>query len=315
MAKKTYARRGLRTSRPDTEQFLTVMFVFAHRTFRWSLERRTLMRILATLGGFWAVAMTGSAYGLWATKKLMNFTTLQRETYTQKEQLRESLDQAQALDTEIQTLRNQMSDLLRLLDPKNPAPALPPIPGGENKPPADHRKVSELRDQLERASSQAKLLKTRMDPIIDRWNHTPSIPPTAGYLSSGFGIRISPFSRGNEEGDSLLGYHSGFDITNSEGTPIQATADGEVVESGWMDRYGNAVVISHSHRVETLYAHMSRLRVKTGQKVSRGDILGYMGRTGAATGVHLHYEVRLNGRPVNPQPYLRLQREWLKGLR
>jgi len=82
-----------------------------------------------------------------------------------------------------------------------------------------------------------------------------------------------------------------------------------------MDRYGNGVVIAHSSHVETLYAHMSRVRVKRGQKVSRGDILGDMGRTGNATGVHLHYEVRLNGRPVNPQPYMRLQREWLKGLR
>ncbi|BDU77563.1 M23 family metallopeptidase [Mesoterricola sediminis] len=315
MAKKTFARRGLRTSRPDAEQFLTVMFVFAHRTFRWSLERRILMRILATVGVIWVVAMTGSAYGLWATKKLMSFSSLQRETYAQKEQLKETLNQAHALDGELQTLRQQMSDLLRLLDPKNPAPALPPSPGSTPPPPADSRKVSELRGQLERASAQAHLLRARMDPIIDRWNHTPSIPPTAGYLSSGFGIRLSPFSRANEEGDSLLGYHSGFDITNAEGTPIQATADGEVVEAGWMDRYGNGVVLAHTDRVETLYAHMSRLRVKTGQKVSRGDILGYMGRTGKATGVHLHYEVRLNGRPVNPQPYMRLQREWLKGLR
>jgi len=108
MAKKTEQRRGLRLSRPDSEQFLTVMFVFAHRTFRWSLERRILVRILGTLGGIWAVAMICSAYGLWATKKLMSFTQLQQETYNQKEQLRESLNQAQALDDEIKTLRKQI---------------------------------------------------------------------------------------------------------------------------------------------------------------------------------------------------------------
>jgi murein DD-endopeptidase MepM/ murein hydrolase activator NlpD len=289
------------------------MFVFAHRTFRWSLERRILVRIAGTVAGIWAVAMIGSAYGLWATKKLMSFTQLQRETYAQKEQLRDSLNQAQALDDEIQTLRKQMSELMKVLDPKNPVPALPPPPGGP-KPPPNHQ-VSALRDELERTSGQAKLLRARMMPIIDRWNHTPSIPPTAGYLSSGFGIRINPFSQTNEKGEGLLGYHSGLDICNAEGTPIQAPADGEVVEAGWMDRYGNGVVLSHSDRVETLYGHMSRVRVKTGQKVTRGDILGYMGRTGNATGVHLHYEVRLNGRPVNPQPYMRLQREWLKDLR
>ncbi|BDU73704.1 hypothetical protein METEAL_28780 [Mesoterricola silvestris] len=315
MMKKTVQRRGLRLSRPDSEQFLTVMFVFAHRTFRWSLERRILVRILATVAAIWTVAMIGASYGLWATKKLMSFTQLQRETYTQKEQLRESLNQAQVLDEEVTSLRKQMSDLLKLLDPKNPTPAIQPAPGALSKDAPSPQKLSELRNDLERTYAQARLLRARMDPIIDRWNHTPSIPPTAGYLSSGFGIRLSPFSRVNEQGDGLLGYHSGFDITNSEGTPIQATADGEVVEAGWMDRYGNGVVIAHSDRVETLYAHMSRVRVKRGQKVSRGDILGDMGRTGNATGVHLHYEVRLNGRPVNPQPYMRLQREWLKGLR
>ena len=313
MTKKTLQRRGLRLSRPDTEQFFTVMFVFAHRTFRWSLERRILVRIAATVAGIWAVAMIGSAYGLWATKKLMSFTQLQRETYAQKEQLRDSLNQAQALDDEIQTLRKQMADLMRVLDPKNPTPALPPPPGGTKPPPA--HQISALRDDLERTSGQARLLRARMIPIIERWNHTPSIPPTAGYLSSGFGLRLSPFSQINEKGEGLLGYHSGLDICNAEGTPIQATADGEVVEAGWMDRYGNGVVLSHSDRVETLYGHMSRVRVKVGQKVSRGDILGAMGRTGNATGVHLHYEVRLNGRAVNPQPYMRLQREWLKDLR
>lgn len=316
MTKKTVQRRGLRLSRPDSEQFLTVMFVFAHRTFRWSLERRILVRILATVAGIWTVAMIGASYGLWATKKLMSFTQLQRETYTQKEQLRDSLNQAQVLDEEIQTLRKQMADLLKVLDPKSPAPAIQPVPGANSKNDIPNpQKLSELRKDLERTSAQARVLRAKMDPIIERWNHTPSIPPTAGYLSSGFGIRLSPFSRVNEQGDGLLGYHSGFDITNAEGTPIQATADGEVVEAGWMDRYGNGVVLSHSNHVETLYAHMSRVRVKVGQKVSRGDILGDMGRTGNATGVHLHYEVRRDGRPVNPQPYMRLQREWLKGLR
>ena len=154
-----------------------------------------------------------------------------------------------------------------------------------------------------------------MDPIIDRWNHTPSIPPTAGFLSSPFGIRLNPFSKKNETDEGLLGFHSGIDISNVENTPIQATANGEVEQAGWMDRYGNGVLLSHTAQLETLYGHMARVRVKIGQKVIRGDILGDMGHTGNATGPHLHYEVRLNGRPVNPMPYMRLQREWLMSLR
>jgi len=315
MARNPPARRGLRLSRPDSERFFTVMVVFSRRTFRWSIPRQTILWAAGIIAAIWAVAMIGSAYGLWATKKIMSFTQLQRDTFSQQQQLRQSLDQAQTLDGEVQKLRQQMADLLKVLNMKNTDPAIRPLPHANDKPAPAPKKLSELRDELERTSAEAKAMRARMDPIIDRWNHTPSIPPTAGYLSSPFGIRLSPFSRRNESDEGLLGFHSGIDITNVENTPVQATADGEVVEAGWMDRYGNGVMISHSQQLETLYAHMARVRVKTGQKVSRGDILGDMGRTGNATGVHLHYEVRLNGRPVNPMPYMRLQREWLSTLR
>ena len=315
MARKPLARRGLRLSRPDSERFFTVMMVFSHRTFSWSIARRTVLWVAGSIAAIWAVAMIGSAYGLWATKKIMSFTQLQRETYTQQRQLRESLVQAQTLDGEVQKLRQQMADLLKVLNMKNPDPAVKPLPPAAGVPSATPEKLALLREDLERTSAVAKVMKARMEPIIDRWNHTPSIPPTAGYLSSPFGIRLSPFSRRNETDEGLLGFHSGIDITNAENTPIQATADGEVLEAGWMDRYGNGVVLSHSPQLETLYGHMARVRVKSGQKVTRGDILGDMGRTGNATGVHLHYEVRLNGRPVNPMPYMRLQREWLSSLR
>jgi murein DD-endopeptidase MepM/ murein hydrolase activator NlpD len=291
------------------------MMVFSRRTFRWSIARRTMLWMAGSVAAIWAVAMIGSAYGLWATKKIMSFTQLQQETYAQQRQLRDSLEQAHALDGEVQKLRQQMADLLKVLNMKNTDLSIPPLPPSADAASATPKKLSLLREDLERTSAQAKLMRARMDPIIDRWNHTPSIPPTAGYLSSPFGIRLSPFSRRNETDEGLLGFHAGIDITNVENTPIQATADGEVVEAGWMDRYGNGVLLGHSQQLQTLYAHMARVRVKTGQKVTRGDILGDMGRTGNATGVHLHYEVRLNGRPVNPMPYMRLQREWLSSLR
>ena len=81
-----------------------------------------------------------------------------------------------------------------------------------------------------------------------------------------------------------------------------------------MDRYGWGVRISHTQDKETLYGHLNHLEVRTGQQVTRGQILGTMGRSGHATGIHLHYEVRLNGKPVDPQPYLRLQRQWLRAI-
>lgn len=314
MVRKPITRRAIRLSRPDREKFFTLMLVFSHRTFRWSVRRKAVLWTLGTLVIIYAVAMTGSAYGLWASKRLMSFTQLQRETAAQQVQFKQSLEQAQGLEKEISTMREQLSELLKQIDPKQPLPSLPPAPGQKENSPKDTSKVSKLRMELERTGEQAKLIRARMDPIIDRWNRTPSILPTAGYLSSGFGLRVSPFSRNNEKGQGPVGFHSGLDITNGMGTPIQATADGTVVEAGWMERYGNCVVLQHSSELETLYAHMSHLEVRPGQKVIRGHILGEMGQSGQATGVHLHYEVRLHGRPVNPKPYLRLQKQWLSTL-
>ena len=294
------------------------MVVFSHRTFRWSLTRKVLLWALGSVAAFWALAMIGSGYGFWATKKLMSFSRLQKETLEQQEQLRSGLDQAKALEAELTALRQQQTELLKLLDPKvstssalapaaTPATA-PPVPPGTQE------RLARLRQDLDRTARQAAVVKARMEPVVRAWTHTPSIPPTAGYMSSGFGVRLSPFSRANESDDGLLGYHTGIDISNDLDTPIQATADGEVVEAGWMDRYGWGVRIGHTQDRETLYAHMNHLEVRAGQQVTRGQILGSMGRSGHATGVHLHYEVRLHGKPVNPQPYLRLQRQWLRAI-
>ncbi|MBI4913288.1 MAG: peptidoglycan DD-metalloendopeptidase family protein [Acidobacteria bacterium] len=319
MPRKPLTRRAIRLSRPDSERFLTVMVVFLNRTFRWSLTISRMAWIAGIAGGLGAIATVGSAYGFWATKKIMDFNKLQQETQEQVHQLRSALDQAEGLEKEIQQLRSQHTELLKLLDPRAPGPTLPTLPRrGEGPPPPPPgnpaEKLSRLRGELERRAEQANLIRARMEPILTRWMHTPSIPPTAGYLSSGFGIRISPFSRRGEEDEGLLGYHTGLDITNAQGTPIQATADGVVAESGWMGRYGWGVVLQHTDDLETLYAHLERIEVLQGQKVSRGQILGKMGRSGNATGVHLHYEVRRAGKPINPMPYMKLQKEWLRGL-
>ena len=308
------ARRGVRLSRPDSDRFFTIMLVFSQRTFRWSLARKTVLWTLGMVVGIWVLAMVGSAYGFWATKKIMSFSQLQEDTANQQKQLKETLSRAQGLEEEIHILRRQVTELRKLIDPNTTAPELPPPPGA-NTP--NLEKIGQLQNDIERTWAQTKAMQAEMDPIIERWNHTPSIAPTAGYLSSGFGIRISPFSRSNEQDDGLLGFHSGMDISNSINTPIQATANGTVESAGWQTGYGNAVVIRHSPELETLYGHLNTIapQIKVGQEVGRGDILGYMGQSGRATGVHLHYEVRVNGRPTNPKPYMRLQREWLSSLK
>ena len=99
--------------------------------------------------------------------------------------------------------------------------------------------------------------------------------------------------------------HYGSDFAAPHGTPIYATADGVITKAGWATGYGRLIKIKHDFGIETRYAHLSKIRVKVGQKVSRGDRIGDMGNTGRSTGTHLHYEIRVNGNAVNPMKYLK----------
>ena len=120
-------------------------------------------------------------------------------------------------------------------------------------------------------------------------------------FTSGFGNRRDPVT-----GRSRM--HAGVDFAGPRGTAILSTADGVVTHAGWHGGYGNTVIIRHAFGIETLYAHLHSVNVREGQRVSRGERIGGMGTTGRSTGVHLHYEVRLGGSPVNPMTYIRAAR-------
>jgi len=122
----------------------------------------------------------------------------------------------------------------------------------------------------------------------------PSIMPTQGWLSSAFtSMRAHPVLH-------VARPHQGIDVTAPAGTPIEAPAAGTVVKAGWETGYGLLVVIDHGYGIVTRYAHASRLTVRAGRRVQRGDVIAHVGRTGLAVGPHLHYEVHVNGQPVNP---------------
>ena len=126
----------------------------------------------------------------------------------------------------------------------------------------------------------------------------PSVQPVAKMdYSSNFGIRSDPF-----RGTAAM--HAGVDIRGPQGTPIYATADGIVAESDRRGGYGNLIEIDHGKGIATRYGHLSRLLVTSGARVKRGQVIGLMGSTGRSTGSHLHYEVRMDGRAVNPVPFL-----------
>jgi len=126
---------------------------------------------------------------------------------------------------------------------------------------------------------------------------TPSIAPVRGILTDGFGGRSDPFT-------GEAGTHNAVDISSAVGQPVRAPADGVVVKAEWANGYGNVVYISHGYGYSTRYGHLSSYAIHPGQRVKRGDIIGYVGSTGRSTGPHLHYEVRLNNNPVNPLAYI-----------
>ncbi len=124
-----------------------------------------------------------------------------------------------------------------------------------------------------------------------------SWPVSGGVITSPQGWRVHPIF-----GTSI--YHAGMDIGVDEGTPVHAADDGVVVDADWLGGYGNCVIIDHGNGMQTVYAHNSALVVSAGQSVSKGELIAYAGSTGYSTGPHCHFEVRINGEPVDPMGYL-----------
>lgn len=151
-------------------------------------------------------------------------------------------------------------------------------------------------------------LGTQFKDLFIAWNRLdllekaslsiPSLHPVQRFTySSGFGVRYDPFN-----GSAAM--HTGVDLTGSHGAPIRATADGVVTRAAYWGAYGKVVEVDHGRGLVTRYGHMSKINVRTGERVKRGQVVGAMGNTGRSTGTHLHYEVRVDGRAVNPKPFL-----------
>jgi murein DD-endopeptidase MepM/ murein hydrolase activator NlpD len=150
-----------------------------------------------------------------------------------------------------------------------------------------------VRDLLQGIEGRLRLVRSDVDKRNQLAAATPSIWPAHGWLSSGAGGRSDPFT-GEKD------FHPGLDISADKGSPVYATADGDVEQAGFSGAYGNLITLKHGFGLETRYGHLSAIKVKPGQSVKRGDLIGLVGATGRATGPHLHYEVRVNGRILNP---------------
>lgn len=160
-----------------------------------------------------------------------------------------------------------------------------------------HRQVKQLSDASEKQESTLTILLGQLEEQKNVLAHTPAIRPAQGWITSSFDYRISPFTGRRE-------FHKGIDIANRKGTPIVATADGVVSFMGEKGSLGHILIIDHGYGIVTRFAHIDKGLKKRGERVRRGDVVALMGNTGRSTGPHLHYEVRLNGVPVNPTKYI-----------
>lgn len=166
------------------------------------------------------------------------------------------------------------------------------LPGGEP--------VAELGDMGGRSSTLSRQLDLLEGRFRERQSHlaaTPTIAPVAGIPTNGYGNRADPFEGGHQ-------FHAALDISAASGSPVVAPAAGVVVRAGWQNGYGKVVEISHGYGFSTLYGHLQSIDIAEGARVERGAPIGKVGSTGRSTGPHLHYEVRVDGRNVNPLEYI-----------
>jgi murein DD-endopeptidase MepM/ murein hydrolase activator NlpD len=159
-------------------------------------------------------------------------------------------------------------------------------------------RLAELEAQCGHQEQNFGEILNRLEEQKERWEHTPSITPVPnGWPSSGFGTREDPFT-------GIPRKHLGLDFSAPRGSLVYATADGTVLSAGWHHEYGRCIEIDHGNGIVTKYAHNDKLKVRRGQKVTRGQVIATVGRSGRATAPHVHYEVRINGAPVNPWKYI-----------
>lgn len=159
------------------------------------------------------------------------------------------------------------------------------------------RQINKLQVEIELRRQSQEEVRNLLNDQVSLSRATPQGWPTKGWLTSYFGMRKSPFT-----GRRVM--HEGLDIAANIGTPIIATADGIVARVKYSPSYGKMLIIDHGYGYRTIFGHTSKILVKAGQQIKRGDIVAKVGNTGRSTGSHLHYELRLNGVPINPRKTL-----------
>jgi murein DD-endopeptidase MepM/ murein hydrolase activator NlpD len=237
----------------------------------------------------------------------------EKTVQNQKTQLLSLANKIQTLEKDLRRIRDFDSKLRVMinLDQDNSVAASPmggsePLNFSESYLPTHRQELlaRKMHNFLNQLNIEAKLEEVHQQDLMhaihqnqDILASTPSIWPSDGWVSSRFGYRTSPFTNKRE-------FHKGLDISAPTGTPIYAPAKGKVTFIGRHSGYGLTLGVTHGSGIYTKYAHLHSVNIKKGQTVTRGELIAYVGNSGRSTGPHLHYEVRLNGVPVNPSRYI-----------
>ncbi|HET6795820.1 MAG TPA: M23 family metallopeptidase [Gemmatimonadales bacterium] len=267
----------------------------------------------AALGGIVVVGLVAGYATFSHTADLSRTAKLQQENASLAREINELNGRVASLGDTLTRIsqRDARIRVLANLEPIDPQVQAAGI-GGPGSPELDlagltgaSKRTAEIRVDLGALIRRANLLASSFKEAADslalhtaRLAATPSIMPTQGWLSSAFSaMRTHPILH-------LARPHEGIDVSAPMGSPIEAPAAGVVTDAGWETGYGNTITIDHGFGIVTKFAHASKLLVHTGQRVSRGQRIALVGNSGLATGPHLHYEVHVNGRPVDPLKYV-----------
>ncbi len=284
---------------------------------QFTLEARTL-RSVAGGAGFFGVALLvlGSVLGLTRSESFES-ARLAKENTLLSQELRDIRERVQLLEGELDHLARKDSEIRVLAGMESINEEVLQVGvGGPGSPSLEDHPLYALSEErgkeafavtydINALERRARLLRESLEEAADSLAahrdillSTPSILPTAGLLTSGFSsARMHPIH-------NRALPHEGIDISAPRGTPILAAANGRVRFAGRRSGYGLMVEIDHGYGYTTVYGHASQVLVRNGQQVERGDVIARVGSTGLATSPHLHYEVRVGGRPVNPMNYI-----------
>ena len=281
----------------------------SHRTL--SFSKRTV-KAAAGLGIGLAVLLTGITVDYVRIRlSHRSYGSLVAENAKQKEELRVYGTKVGELEQKLDSFREYAGKLNVFAGIKSPEMLTNPGVGGPSSESGSGQDLSfpavplQSIPKVQALAQTADDLEKNLDTLLSHFEQLqgqfatrPSIAPVIGYRSSGFGWRLDPFDPGRRA------FHYGLDIATVHGNPVVATADGSVIRVAYDGSLGNNIIINHGNGITTLFGHLSKTLVKPGDKIKRGDTIGLVGRTGRALGDHVHYEVRLNGNPVNPNSYI-----------